>query len=430
MENCRAMIRIKLIKSFFFSRTFSVITFLLVFGFISSCSALRTETQNKQATQGRWTGTWACSPQLVESHNKPPEPGLSGNTIRQIFKVSIGGDSLKIRFSNVFSTSSVVIKKAMLAVSYGDSSIDISSQKQITFDGNETAILQPGTTMTSDPFAFKLLPRMSLAVTLYFGETSADVTGHPGSRTTSYILKGDQTASIDFTGSVHTDHWYIINGVDVRTAANSAAIVVIGNSITDGRGSGTNKQNRWPDILAERLIQNPSTSNIAVLNHGIGGNCVLKPCLGPSALDRFERDVLNQTGVKWVIVLEGINDIGGIQSSETADSVAQDLITAYGKMIDAAHAKGIKVYGATIAPFGKSFYDKDFRQQARSIVNQWIRTSGRFDAVIDFDKLLENPEEPLTILPNAHTGDFLHPNEYGYQLMGESIDLKLFEDFK
>lgn len=412
-----------------FLAKYSVLFVLSVF-FAGSCSASKLQAEKKPAVVLKWTGTWACSAQLVEPHNNPPAPGLTGNTIRQVFRVSIGGDSLRMRFSNEFSPSAIHFNKVMIAVSHGDSTIEMPTQQQLTFDGKAETMLVPGSISISDPIAFKVVPRMNIAVTLYLGETPAYITGHPGSRTTSYILTGDQTASPDFAGSVHTDHWYVINGADVKTNLSSAAVVVLGNSITDGRGSGTNKQNRWPDILSERLLKNPATQNIAVLNQGIGGNCVLRACLGASALDRFERDVLNQTGVKWLIILEGINDIGGIQITDAADSVANALIAAYEKMINEAHAKGILVYGATIAPFGKSFYDKDFRQVARTAVNEWIRTSRRFDAVIDFDKLLENPAEPFTLLPEAHTGDFLHPNEYGYKLMGEVVDLKLFENIQ
>jgi lysophospholipase L1-like esterase len=204
-------------------------------------------------------------------------------------------------------------------------------------------------------------------------------------------------------------------------------VAVLGNSITDGRGSGTNKQNRWPDILSECLLKNKGTQQVGVLNLGIGGNCVLKNCLGPSALDRFERDILKQQGVRWLIILEAINDIGQTPDSVAATLVAKKLIAAYELMIEKAHTKGIKVYGATILPFGKSFYYKPYRESARNTVNEWIRTSGRFDAVIDFDKALRNPEDTLNILPTAHSGDFLHPNETGYKMMGESIDLKLFE---
>jgi lysophospholipase L1-like esterase len=269
---------------------------------------------------------------------------------------------------------------------------------------------------------------MDLAITICFGQTSPDVTGHPGSRTTSYILAGNHTSPIDFAGSVRTDHWYIINGIDVKAPKTAAAVAILGNSITDGRGSGTNKQNRWPDILSERLLKNENTRQVAVLNLGIGGNCVLRKCLGPSAIDRFERDVLKQQSVHWLIIMEGINDIGQTPDSAAASQVAKALVAAYGKMIDAAHAEGIKVYGATILPFGKSFYYTDYRETARTNVNNWIRNSGRFDAVIDFDKALQNPEDTLSILPAAQSGDFLHPNEAGYKMMGEAIDLKLFEE--
>jgi lysophospholipase L1-like esterase len=253
------------------------------------------------------------------------------------------------------------------------------------------------------------------------------VTGHPGSRTTSYLLAGDSTSENDFAGAVRTDHWYIINGIDVQAPAPAAAVAILGNSIADGRGSGTNKQNRWPDILAERLLKIPGARPVAVLNLGIGGNCVLRSCLGPSGLDRFERDIVKQHGVRWLIILEGINDIGQTPNSAAASQVANNLIAAYAQMIDKAHAQNIRVYGATILPFGQSFYYADYREAARDTVNAWIRNSGRFDAIIDFDRVMRNPDDTLTILPAAHSGDFLHPNEAGHKLMGEAIDLKLFE---
>ena len=266
-----------------------------------------------------------------------------------------------------------------------------------------------------------------MAITIYFGQTSQNVTGHPGSRTTSYLLTGNSASAIDLKGSVQTDHWYIISGIDVKAPKPAAAVAILGNSITDGRGSGTNKQNRWPDILAERLLKNPGTQKVAVLNQGIGGNCVLRNCLGPAALDRFDRDVVKQHGVRWLIVLEGINDIGQTPDSASSSQVAKNLIAAYEQMSDRAHTQGIIVYGATLLPFGKSSYYADHREKARNTVNEWIRRSGRFDAVIDFDKALRNPEDTLTILPAAHSGDFLHPNETGHKMMGEAVDLKLFE---
>ncbi len=358
-----------------------------------------------------WVGTWSTAPQLVEPHNMPPEPGLSNNTLRQIVRVSIGGDNVRLRFSNEFSNNPVTMKSVQIAASNGGRAVDGSTITELKFDDKSEVTMVPGTGITSDPVSFDLKPRMDLAITIHFGQTAPDVTGHPGSRTTSYLIPGQQTVENDFSESVQTDHWYIISGIDVKAPEDAAAIAILGNSITDGRGSGTNKQNRWPDVLAERLLKNPDTEHGAVLNQGIGGNCVIKDCLGPSAIDRFERDVINQPGVQWLIILEGINDIGQTPDSASAFKVADDLIAAYEQMINDAHAEDILVYGATIPPFGESFYDAEYRQTARSTVNSWIRNSGRFDAVIDFDKALQNPEDTMTILPEAHSGDFLHPNE-------------------
>jgi lysophospholipase L1-like esterase len=374
-----------------------------------------------------WVGTWSTAPQLVEPKNMPPVPGLTNNSLRQVVRVSLGGDSLRVRFSNEFSTSPVTLKTVQIAVSNGGSAIDGSTIKELKFNNNPEVTIKPGVAITSDPLSFDLKPRMDIAITIYFGQTSADVTGHPGSRTTSYLLAGNNISSIDFAGSVQTDHWYIINGIDVRAPESAAAVAILGNSITDGRGSGTNKQNRWPDILAKRLLDNQATKHVAVLNLGIGGNCVLRSCLGPSALDRFERDIIKQHRVHWLVVFEGINDIGQSPDSIASMQVAEDLIAAYDKIIATAHAKGIVVYGATLMPFGKSFYYTGYRETARNKVNEWIRNSGRFDAVIDFEKALRNPEDTLTMLPAAHSGDFLHPNEAGHKMMGESIEMKLFE---
>ncbi len=375
-----------------------------------------------------WIGTWSTAPQLVEPRNMPPEPGLSNNTLRQVLRVSIGGDELRVKFSNEFSDSPVTLKAVQIAVSSGAGSIVESSIKELRFSGNAGVTLEPGTAISSDPVSFKLEPRMDIAISIFFGETPQNLTGHPGSRTTSYLMNGNVISESALPEAVQTEHWYIISGMDVKAPGSAAAVAILGNSITDGRGSGTNKQNRWPDILSERLIENPSTQKIAVLNLGIGGNCVTRDCLGPSALDRFQRDILKQSGVRWLIILEGVNDLGQTQDSTMAANVAGDLILAYGKMIDEAHAAGIRVYGATILPFNKSFYYAGFRETARNTVNDWIRSSGCFDAVIDFDKVLRDPADPSTLLPDSHTGDFLHPNEYGYRMMGDAIDLKMFEN--
>lgn len=401
-------------------RAYTVV--ILLFLTFSTLSFSFTGQKDAAAANEKWVGTWATAPQLVEPQNNPPSPGLSNNTLRQVLCVSIGGDSLRLRFSNEFSTKPVVLKSVHIAISKDSSAIDISTDKALYFNGNLEITMEPGTAITSDPFQFTIQPRTKVAITIYFGDTSPTVTGHPGSRTTSYLLTGNQISEPVFSGAVHTDHWYVINNVEVLAPESAAAIVVIGNSITDGRGSGTNKQNRWPDELAIRLLANPNTQQVAVLNQGIGGNCVLGNCLGPSALNRFNRDVLKQSGVKWLIIFEGINDIGGSR----APGVGNKLINAYKQMIDSAHAKGILVYGATILPMGASFYYSEAHETERQIVNDWIRNSGRFDAVIDLDKALRDSANPVNLLPAADAGDHLHPSENGHRMLGDAVDLSLF----
>lgn len=373
-----------------------------------------------------WVGTWATSPQLTEPANLPPAPGLSNNTLRQVVRVSVGGTRLRAKFSNEFGISPVSLEAVRLAPSTGGSAIDSAAARTLTFGGSGSVTIEPGQTVWSDPFAFALRALSDVAITIRFGATSPAVTGHPGSRTTSYIQPGDAVAAAALPKAVTTDHWYIINALDVAGGDSLAAVVTLGNSITDGRGSGTNRQNRWPDELSRRLRADPRTAHVAVLNHGIGGNCVLRACLGPSAMVRFERDVLEQSGVKWLIVLEGINDIGGARGDSAAAAVTRNLIAAYRQMIERAHARGIKVYGATLLPFGTSFYDSPEREAARAAVNRWIRTSGEFDAVIDLEAALRDPANPTRLRPEADTGDHLHPNETGHRLMAEAIDLALF----
>jgi lysophospholipase L1-like esterase len=373
----------------------------------------------------RWVGTWGTAPQFVEPANMPSEPGLSGNTLRQVVRVSIGGDRLRARFSNEFGSGSLTLQAVHVAASAGGAAIDQATDRVLTFDGQLAVTLAPGTAVMSDPFRFPLQPRSNLALTIHFGETPADLTGHPGSRTTSYLQPGAAASADDLPGAIRAERWYVITGIDAE-APSGAAVVTLGNSITDGRGSGTDRQNRWPDELARRLQADDRTRRVAVLNQGIGGNCVLRDCLGPAALRRFERDVLGQSGVRWLIVLHGINDIGLAEGAEAADLVARDLIAAYEQMIDRAHARGVRVYGATLLPFGGSFYDTPEREAARQTVNAWIRTSGRFDAVIDLDEALRDSENPTRLLPLADTGDHLHPNELGHRMIAEAIDLALF----
>jgi lysophospholipase L1-like esterase len=402
---------------------FKRLLFLQLFFFVLSCQIM---AQNKSKTEN-WVGTWATAQMLVEPNNMPPAPGLSENTLRQIIRVSIGGKRMRLRFSNIFSDQQTVLKSVSVANVVNAPIVDAKTQKELRFNGKPDITIDPEQEVFSDAFDFELQPGQLLAITIYYGNTSQKTSGHPGSRTTSYILEGNQIQNTAFDGAIKTDHWYSIMGLDVVADKNASNIVCLGNSITDGRGSGTNKQNRWTDILSARLSANKKTEKIGVLNLGIGGNCVVKGGLGPTALNRFDRDVLSQKGTKWLVILEGINDIGGIKNPEDAPLKAQELIDAYKVMITKAHAKGIKVYGCTILPFQKSFYDAPHKQEARDIVNAWIRNSKAFDAVIDFDKAMVAEEGSKTISANLHDGDFLHPNEAGYVKMGETVDLNLFK---
>lgn len=397
----------------------------IILGFLTSCSS--SKNLGKQSSKERWLTTWATAPQLVEPNNLPPEPGLSGNTLRQIVRVSVGGKQVRLRFSNKYSTDSLSVKAVSIAVPLDSSNVNASTIKSLTFDKKNNFTIAPGSDIYSDEMNFDLKPNSLLSITIYYDKVTKSVTGHPGSRTTSFIVKGNQTNTAEFKNPVKTDHWYSLFNIDVKTEEPSYAVAIMGNSITDGRGSGTNRQNRWPDIFSQRLLANNDTKNISVLNFGIGGNCVVRGGLGPTALDRFDYNVLNQQGVKWLIILEGVNDLGGTRSAEDAEKRVEELIAAYQVMIDKAHANGIKAYGATILPFAKSFYDKPFRIEAWKKVNDWIRNSGKFDAVIDFAKLMQS-ENPEVILNDMHDNDYLHPNEAGYKRMGESVDINLFKN--
>jgi lysophospholipase L1-like esterase len=372
-----------------------------------------------------WVGTWGSAPQRTETKNLPPPPGLTSNTLRQVVHVSIGGKKLRVRFSNAFGNGPVTIAAAHLGLSASGSAIKAESDKALTFAGKPSVTIPPGEMLCSDPTDFDLRPLSDVAVTIHFQETPKGVTGHPGSRATSYLQAGDSVSAVDMPTAAKTQHWYILTGIDMEAENSSAAIVTLGDSITDGRGSETDGNNRWPDNLARRLNTNAPTAMLAIINEGIGGNAVLYGGLGPTALSRFERDVLDQNAVHWLIVLEGVNDIGG--SHGTNLPVAQDLIAAYGKFIDQAHAQNIHVYGATITPFGGNSYYTMAHETARQTVNNWIRTSGKFDAVIDFDAVVRDPTNTMNLLSAYDSGDHLHLNVAGYKTMADAIDLKLFE---
>ncbi len=368
-----------------------------------------------------WVGTWATAPQRVERRNLPPSP-LARSTLRQTFKISLGGRELRVHVSNRFGNAPLVIRAASIALPAGPGAIVRSSQRALRFHGRRSITLAAGAAAVSDAFRFRARPRSELTVSIYFGAAPTRVTGHPGSRQTSYLESGNFIAAASLPHPETADHWYILTGVDVRAPAAAAAIVAFGDSITDGHGTTTNGNDRWTDDLARRLAAMPATRHLAVLNAGIGGNCVLRPCLGPAGIARYRRDALQPAGVRWVLLFEGVNDIGTAHRS-----VAQALIAAYHRMIVEAHARHLRIYGATITPFGGSFYDSPAHQADWRIVNHWIRHSRAFDAVLDFAEAARNPLAPMRLLPADDLGDHLHFNPAGYARLALSIPLQLFQ---
>ncbi|NGY64703.1 SGNH/GDSL hydrolase family protein [Lentzea sp. NEAU-D13] len=388
--------------------------------------------QARPTARTGWVNTWTSMPQLTEPNNMPPPPFtqdglvLADATLRQTVRVTTGGRRLRLRFSNAFGGAVLPITAVTIALPQGGragvSAIQPATLRRVTFNGRSSVDVPVGALVLSDPLDFALSPGTNVTVTVYLarGQASNQITSHPGSRTTSHLLAGNHADAADLPGATPTDHWYFLSGIEVWSSA--PALVVIGDSLSDGRGSTTNGNNRWPDQLADRL-----RGRVAVLNQAAGGNRVLNDGLGPSVLARLDRDLLAQSGVRWLILLEGVNDIGTAATTEAAQKqVADDLIAAYQQIVERAHAHDIQVYGGTILPFGGSFYDEGFREEARQTVNRWIRTSRRFDAVIDFDAAVRDPATPRQLLPVADVGDHLHLNPTGYRMLAEAVPLKLF----
>lgn len=390
-----------------------------------------------QLTMGgeHWVGTWAASQQIPEPQNILPADTQRDITIRQIFHLSIGGAVLRVHLSNAFGKEPLHFTSVHIAlpVAADSSAIDPRSDKALGFSGNSDVIVPAGTDYVSDFVQFPVASLSNLAITFHLDALPNGQTGHPGSRATSYYTYGDQVTAASLKDAVPIEHWYQVSGIDVLAPANGASIIALGDSITDGHAATTNSNNRWTNVLAERLQGSPSTRNIGVLNQGIGGNHVLTDGLGPNALARFDRDVLAQAGVHWVILLEGVNDLGGLtRNGEVSvadhDSLVHRILAAYQQIIVLAHTAGIRVIGATITPYmGSDYYHPGPASEAdRETINQWIRTPGHFDDVVDFDKVIRDPFHPDQMLPAYDSGDHLHPSPAGYHAMGDAVPLSLF----
>ena len=382
-----------------------------------------------------WVASWGTSQQVPEPQNALSTEDLRDATVRQIFHLSVGGRALRLHLSNAFGTEALHFTSVHVArpLSSSSSAIDVASDRPLTFAGITDVEVPPGAEFLSDPLDFPVAPLSDLAVTFHLDAPPARQTGHPGSRATSYYVHGDFVIAANLIEPKHVDHWYQVAGIDVQTGPGGAAIAVIGDSITDGHGATTNGNDRWTDVLARRLQDSPSTRNIGVSNQGIGGNHLLTDGLGPNVLSRFDRDALAPAGVQWVIVFEGVNDLGGLARLDEVTAaehaaLVRRVVAAYQQVIARAHAHGLRVYGATITPYvGSTYYHPGPMSEAdRQAVNQWIRTGGHFDALIDFDAVVRDPQHPDQLLPIYDCGDHLHPSPAGFKAMGDAVLLDLF----
>lgn len=383
----------------------------------------------------KWVGTWAASQQTPEPQNTLAPEDMHDMTMREIFHLSIGGTSLRVHVSNAFGTAPLHFTSVHIArpVSASSAQIDAASDRALTFAGSGDVTVPAGAEYISDPVDYPVAPLSNLSVTFHLDSAPDGQTGHPGSRATSYFAHGDLLAAPDLPTAKHVDHWYQVSGIDVLASSNAMAIVALGDSITDGHGATANANDRWTDILAERLQASPATRDLGVLNQGIGGNHLLTDGLGPNVVARFDRDVLAQPGAKYLIVFEGVNDLGGLTRLGDVPAAAHSELvhrieSAYEQIISRAHDVSLEVFGATITPFlGSQYYHPPATTEAdRQAINDWIRAPGHFDAVIDFDKAMRDPQQPQHFLPAYDSGDHLHPSVAGYRAMGEAVPLALF----
>jgi lysophospholipase L1-like esterase len=377
----------------------------------------------------KWVGIWASAP-LLDAHAKNAEELLtagtqSGATLREVIHVSMGGETVRVRFSNLYGTSPLVIGAVEIAQTLKGVAIVPGTSKAVTFNGQPSVSIPPGALVVSDPTSFKLAALSDLTVSFFLPNPTGPVTEHQLGNATSYRVTGNVVSSASLESPTTATSWYYLNGVDTLAPADAGAVITIGDSITDGAKSTIDTNQRWPDELARRLQADPKYRNLSVLNEGISGNKILLDGAGPNALARFDRDVLAQSGAKYLLILEGINDIGRLHGTPDAGLTAADLISALNQMVVRAHAHGIAVIGCTLTPYHGAGYYTDNGEAIRKAVNDWIRTGGVLDGFVDFEAAVRDPNHPDTFLPNVDPGDHLHPNDAGYKAMGDAIDLKL-----
>ncbi len=384
-----------------------------------------------------WTTSWGSAQMPAEGDNALPAGFDRDITLRQVVRLSAGGSRVRVRLSNRFGTQPLAIGAGHLALAAQPGTSRVGSGAALTFAGRGDAVIPAGAELYSDPVRLDVTGGSDLAISLYLPDKPVSQTGHPGSRATSFLTTGNHVADPELRDARTVIHWYAIADVEVAGDATDKAaggtIVAIGDSITDGYGVKPERNTRWPDILAARLQATPMMRTIGVVNAGIGGNRVLLDGLGPNLLARFDRDVLSRTGVRWAILLEGVNDLGVLTRdapatpAQHAEIVAQ-ITAGYRQTAARAHAQGIALIGGTIMPFGGNdyYHPAAVTEADRLAINAFIRTSGVFDHVVDFDALLRDPARPDRLAARYDSGDHLHPSEAGYRAMGEAVPLALF----
>ena len=367
-----------------------------------------------------WVGTWATAPQTVVKSFMPYNNCMTNRSVRQVVKVSIGGDVIRLKLSNIYSMQPVEIRSIYIAHAKDSSDIDAKTAQYFKFGNSYKTVIPAGKQIVSNALKFKLRNLERVAITINYTSAPEIPTVHMGSRTTSYIMKGVTNAHSNFAKAFRENHWYNISGIDIYTMSNNmSAIAIIGNSITDGKCSTDNAQNRWPDVMSEMLQLKHKITNQGVLNLGIGNNRVTVPGgFGALAKERFDRDILMQSGVKKVVIFEGVNDIGAARSG-SSETVARKIIESIQGMVKKAKARKMKVYLGTITPFKGAGYYTHFHEAARLYVNDWIRSQAKnVDGILDFAKLLQDPNDDRRMKREYASNDWLHPNPTGYKAMG------------
>ena len=396
--------------------------------------------QTPTMSSGNWVGSWGASPSppfADAAQMSKAKLTFSNQTLREVVHLSIGGSSIRVRLSNAYGKDAIRIGAAHVALRQKEAAIVAGSDHALTFSGQPSVTIPPNALVLSDAIALEVPPAADLAISIFLPQSTLGAGIHYSAQQTNYIAAGDVTSAPDISNAMTLASWVFLTGVDVAAPQGATTLVAFGDSITDGARSAPNVNHRWPNFLSDRLLKRSGTAPIGVLDEGIGGNRILHDPntnigFGVNALARFDRDVLAQPGVKYVIVLEGINDLGHAGPDQFADEQvsAEDIIAGLKQLIERAHEKGIKIFGGTLTPFTGTVipgYFSEAKETKRKAVNAWIRTNHAFDGVIDFEKAVRDPANPDRMLPAYDSGDHLHPKDEGYKAMADAIDLSLFQ---